>query len=1314
MKTIKTHQRFILGIIICLGIGLACVPQGWLSNITIAASAQQRPRLNQPILRRSDGESDPRLHLRRGFELPLDTAVRQAVAAGFTEPTALAIGDFDEDGVPDLITGYLSLGRGLLALHRGQPEALSTLPPGVADDDSPRSPFLPAEHAFELTASPDFISTGDFNADGHADVVAAARGGAALYLLPGDGRGGFGQAERIELPGGVTALAAGEINRADGLTDLIVGITGTDGSEVLVFESPEGALRGQPEVFTLPAAATALALGQLDDDYPYDLAIAAGNELVIVHGRDRRLSLDETQQAEVPEANLERQSFSATVTGLAVGNFLVEKERRAEIAVMAEDGALYVLARHASEWNRTTERTVDARSRSVRLLRAKVSSLPTDDLIVLDGANRQLRVVTSEATEASREVAGRVAARSLHTAARFEIDAAPVAALPVRLPGSALDGLVVLRQGESAPVVAAAASSSTFVVNSTDDTDDGACSEENCTLREAIKAANANPGEDKIVFRLGGGTPLIKVGATGLGQLPTITDTVSINGNSGGSTRIELNGVNAGSLSAGLTVSADKCLIKGLVINQFERAGLLLTFSSGSVVQNCLLGTDATGTVAIGNGTPFGGGQGIELYFSADNTIGGLTATERNVISANTGSGIALMVGDGNVVQGNYIGTDITGTADLGNHFFGLDIQTPSNIVGGTVAGAGNIISGNDLGGVKVSPNLIFGGSAGNLILGNLIGVGATGGPLGGAVSDGIVVSLGDSTAGGNFTIGGPSPLARNVISNHVIGIIISGTSNALGQVLVQGNFIGTDASGMNDMGNTVGGIHIFGTTKNTIGGAVPGARNIISGNDGFGIKIGLAASSGNRIQGNYIGMKVNGTDPLPNGTAQFASAGVLISDGSQNNLIGGATHVVGLPPGNLISGNTNTGISFVSSAQGNLVQGNLIGTDATGTLARGNGGHGIGITNSLNNTIGGMVFAFRNVISSNTLSGVSFGQGVATPEPTGNLVQGNFIGTDINGTAPLGNAQMGVVFAGFGAGTNNTIGGAASGAGNRIAFNSLGGVRMVSGTNNPIRGNSIFSNGGLGINLGLDIVTPNDLGDLDTGPNNLQNFPELSSASSNGSTTIVAGKLSSTTNTTFTLDFFANDTCDPSGNGEGKTYLGSATVTILPLNLSVNFVVTLPVGVPAGQVITATATDPGGNTSEFSACQGVTLALHGGSLNAPSASPALAATYASPDHHPRGPQRVANRQVTVINPGLVKAHPVQVLFKFSEDSGYHRIGGLVNVGTVQAGGTKIAETIWRRASPGTYLIRVTGDPLNLIEELREDNNVSIHTVAVL
>ena len=142
-------------------------------------------------------------------------------------------------------------------------------------------------------------------------------------------------------------------------------------------------------------------------------------------------------------------------------------------------------------------------------------------------------------------------------------------------------------------------------------------------------------------------------------------------------------------------------------------------------------------------------------------------------------------------------------------------------------------------------------------------------------------------------------------------------------------------------------------------------------------------------------------------------------------------------------------------------------------------------------------------------------------------------------------------------------------------------------GTGNAILSNSIFDNGSLGINLNPGGVTANDVQDPDGGANNLQNFPVLLSALSNGSVTTVAGALNSTPATTFTLQFFASLSCDPSGNGEGKRLLGSTTVTT-NRGGNIRFFVTVR---PAqrGEFVTATATDPNNNTSEFSACRAVT-----------------------------------------------------------------------------------------------------------------------------
>jgi hypothetical protein len=179
-------------------------------------------------------------------------------------------------------------------------------------------------------------------------------------------------------------------------------------------------------------------------------------------------------------------------------------------------------------------------------------------------------------------------------------------------------------------------------------------------------------------------------------------------------------------------------------------------------------------------------------------------------------------------------------------------------------------------------------------------------------------------------------------------------------------------------------------------------------------------------------------------------------------------------------------------------------------------------------NQIGGATAEARNVISGNS-GGVEIR--LALREWPGNRVEGNFIGTDVSGGANLGNTGTGVqIFDAF----NNRIGGTEPGTGNTIAFNGAG-AHVVSGTGNVIRNNSIFSNTGLGINLGNDVgVTPNDPSDGDTGPNNLQNYPVITAASSSGDQTVIRGAFNGVADTTFTLEFFANATCNTAGYGAG------------------------------------------------------------------------------------------------------------------------------------------------------------------------------------
>jgi hypothetical protein len=216
------------------------------------------------------------------------------------------------------------------------------------------------------------------------------------------------------------------------------------------------------------------------------------------------------------------------------------------------------------------------------------------------------------------------------------------------------------------------------------------------------------------------------------------------------------------------------------------------------------------------------------------------------------------------------------------------------------------------------------------------------------------------------------------------------------------------------------------------------------------------------------------------------------------------------------------------------------------------------------------------------------------------NTVQGNLIGTQANGTAALGNGVAGVYVKDA---LHNIIGSDAPGAANVIAFNGGDGVTIyyhsprpeldavyspamtTTTTGNQVQGNSIFANGDLGIDLGADDgVTANDPQDPDIGANLLQNYPVLGSATT-GTNVRITGTLDSLISTTFRLDFYNSDACDPSGFGEGTSYLSSITATT---NVSGNvaFGVILSTTLPISSVVSATATDPDGNTSEFSECE--------------------------------------------------------------------------------------------------------------------------------
>jgi hypothetical protein len=790
--------------------------------------------------------------------------------------------------------------------------------------------------------------------------------------------------------------------------------------------------------------------------------------------------------------------------------------------------------------------------------------------------------------------------------------------------------------GETAGVFAQRLSTA-YVVTNTNDSGAG-------SLRQAILDANASAGADTIVFNIAGtGTHTIAPTSA----LPVITGAVTIDATTddsfatnGNRPAIVLNG--QGSVVDGLRLygGSDGSTVRGLVIQNFTEDGIELNNSGGHTIAGNWIGLNAAGTGGAGNVT------GINAYLSHGNTIGGTTASDRNVVSGNSGRGIYLIDSNNNLVRGNYVGTDATGMLDInGNTLTGgqsgvvVSGAASGNVIGGTTATMRNVVSGNNWFGVE-----LLNGANANLVQGNWIGVDATGqGALGNA-QGGFSFWNGAT----NNTLGGGAAGAGNVISANGTGVLVA---NASTNNRIQGNLIGLAADGSTARGNADIGIYFANggsasfTSGNLVGSDGDGSndaseRNVISAN-GDGIVMQHTEVRLNTVAGNYIGLDASGT--LDRGNLD---RGIVLIDGATQNTIGGSTaarrnvisgndgdgialvgtgttaniirgnyigsnaagtaavangvngigvyfgasgnriggNLVG--EGNLISGNANDGIVFANvGTSGNTVQGNAIGLNAAGTATLGNGAQGIWIGDgATNNLIGGTVAGAGNVIVGSTWSGIT----LADAGTSGNVIAGNSIGTNAAGTLLAGN-WVGISF--YGGASNNTIGGTSLLASNLIAYNVFQGIALsgAATSGNALLGNRVRDNGDLGIDLEYDGVTPNDAGDGDAGANHLQNFPVLFAAVSGGGNTVITGTLNSTANTTLRIEFFSSavGSEDASGHGEGQTYLGFATVTTDGSgNATINATLT-GVSVAAGDRVTATATvDLGGgnygSTSEF------------------------------------------------------------------------------------------------------------------------------------
>jgi hypothetical protein len=598
---------------------------------------------------------------------------------------------------------------------------------------------------------------------------------------------------------------------------------------------------------------------------------------------------------------------------------------------------------------------------------------------------------------------------------------------------------------------------------------------------------------------------------------------------------------------------------------------------------------------------------GLQLL-THNSVVRGLVINNCGASSGVRADGI-FVAGNNNVIAGNYLGISADGTTTRRNRGAGIHLSNAvNNVIGGTTVADRNVISGNSQFGIRIAGPA--GGFQGNQILGNYIGLNPSGTAI--LANDyGIEITNAPANIIGSISAG--NVLAGNSFAN----IRIIGSSAMMNHV--RGNRIGTQPDGAAYPAGWDGaedGVRIENAPGNHVGGIAAGEGNVISGNQS-GVRIQGSNAIGNVVRGNLIGTDPSGTGGVTN------HVGVTIAAGASYNTVGG--DIAGAR--NVISANRTDGVQLTTGATNNFVVGNFIGTDVSGNVPLGNTqvgnlGSGVDINNAPGNFIGGTAPGERNIISGNNDAGLT----IALNSARKNVVAGNFIGVSGNG-APLGNKGRGVEVLGA---HQNFIGLDVAGGGNVIAHNGgtnpvFSGVWLardfgafgVPGTNNLVRGNTIFSNAGPGvILLTRNAVLGNSISDngglaIDRNgdgvtanvPNGAANFPVITNAMV-GSTRYW-GTLNGKPNTTYRIETFTTATPDPSGHGEMDDLLEAFRITT---DASGFATISREVGAttPSGYFISATATEvlddefgeTFGETSEAAMCRVV---------NGPPARPDLA-----------------------------------------------------------------------------------------------------------
>ncbi|MBX3292304.1 MAG: CSLREA domain-containing protein [Acidobacteria bacterium] len=908
-----------------------------------------------PVIAKAADQSKPGFpHV--NFEEPRFAVADENALSGVK---TAASADFDRDGVKDIVavtaSGSIRIVRGSAdTIYPNSPEAQHRRLTGAATV----SPFTGTVGEIMLGFSPDFIETGDVNADGHADVVIASRNADRFFVLAGDGGGNLGLPQVIEVGGRITYLSMGEIGRPDGQADLAVAVVTKEGSRLMVYEHPEGAFARKPEIHPLPAEATSLAIGRLDGDAYFDVAAACGNTLAIHHGRGQPYPLDMSAGIRRPDAVTQSIRVDSNIRAISVGRFT--EARHDSIAILDGTGNVELLEpRPRAPKTRPDAAALRENARSTNFI-------PAGDQ--LESNERVRDVAFMKATPPQTAEQAEEMGLLMGDRGRYGNDIQKMAEERMAERNARLGSL---SESEKNAYVTAETQKTKEQERRRKELFEKNLAAEPVPLREFARTMLVTDTRLASASFAGSGVKLVRAAVSDSGYNDLIiADTASgqlhIIAKTG--PRDNSSGANVFTVESGNSPYA-------VLPMRLNPDGLmdLVVFSESGPAQTLMT---APANVFVIDSASSGGG---------DCNTPGLCTLRRAIFLANNTPGADL-------IQFNIGG---------GGHQtinFASDLED----IYGTVT-----IDGTTQPGFAGSPIIEIRGDAGPGTK-NGLSMKTTN-----SVVRGLVINSMPATNGGN----------GQLIEGNGITIFTTNTFPNVHSNLIEGNFLGTDVTGSQEVPNEATGVLIYDSDLNTVGGNLPAARNLISGN-GLADSIpgslsgaGLAITAGNDsvVKGNFIGTDVTGLLRLGN------DQGVLLM--GINNVLGGDD------PGsyNVISANgfevpalnrcvgVGVGIETLIELQfgqlivdNNRIKGNLIGTNLAGNGPLGNCGTGVSSAGNLNTFIGSITAEGRNTIADNGDDAVhcAFNFSYGLPISGSCIVAGNEIGTDITGNNAIPNDQ--------------------------------------------------------------------------------------------------------------------------------------------------------------------------------------------------------------------------------------------------------------------------------------------------------------------